>query len=338
MAINSYGYPGTIAPGSIMARFSGQGFGHRYSVAGFSDWRVTAASSGTRRVNIAAGWAMGQGVEVQLTAPTTYDFPAPSGASQWMLLGLKRWNGAGPAYTSILTHVLGNTSRAVPTVTQNPGTEDVQWLALCRVTAADALVQEVVDLRLISTEGGNNYEVFSDLAMDQLNDAIGARVYRADTTSGHIPAFYERISNTAGALSWLNLYEPDVELSGTAATDVAGTGWARQSTCKMVRKGKHRGLIYEVNRTGGAANAFSSNDKGGLGEQHLGTLHTVDRPPSGNVVPLIGRVRDSSDSGATYGVFGHITSTGGIYLNSMLPNVTVTSGDQVIVTGEWYRS
>lgn len=338
MAINSYGYPETIEPGSVFAKHSGQGFGHRYSVLGFSDFRVTAATSGTRRVNIGAGWAMGQGIMVQNTAPTTYDFPAASGASQWMMLGLKRWNGTGPAYTSIVTHVLGNASRAVPTVVQTPGTNDTQWLALCRITTADALVQDVVDLRLISTEGGGNYEVYSDLAMNQLNDAIGVRVYRADTTSGHVPSFYERIASTAGALSWKNLYEPDAELAGTAATDVAGTGWARQATCRMVRQGKHRSLILEVNRTGGVANAFQANDKGGLGEQHLATLHTVDRPPSGNVVPLVGRVRDSSDSGATYGVFGHITSAGLVYLNSMLPNVAVTSGDQIIVTGEWYRS
>jgi hypothetical protein len=338
MAINSYGYPETIEPGSVFAKHAGQGFGHRYSVLGFSDFRVTAAASGTRQVNIAAGWAMGQGILVQNTAPTTYNFPAASGASQWMLIGLKRWNGAGPAYTSILTHVLGTASRAVPSVTQTPGTNDTQWLALCRITTADALVQEVIDLRLISTEGGGNYEVYSDLALNQLNDAIGARVWRADTTDGHIPAFYERIASTTGVLSWKNLYEPDTELSGTAATAVAGAGWARQSTCKMVRNGKHRSMVLELNRTGGVANAFTSNGNGGLGDVLLAELHTMDRPPTGVVIPLVGRIRDESGSNATYGCFGHVTSDGNVYVNSMLPNITVSSGDQLIVAGEWYRS
>lgn len=348
MAINSYGYPPLISPGSVFARMM-QYAGHRYSVAGFSDFRVTISGSGTRRVNIAAGWATGKAVQVQNTATATLDLAAPSGTTQWFLVGLKRW-AANPAYDpeavpgtpesspyiSQLVSVAGNASRLVPTVTQDAGSDDTQWLALCRVISSATAVQEVIDLRLISGEGGG-YTVNSDLAMDQLNDIVGARVYRADTLGGHTPTFYERIVNGAGALSWQNFSIPDTELSGLDAINAAdGSGWGRSSSSKMVRLGKHRSLIAELTRGAGEdGGAFTSNSLGGLGDQLIAELHSTDRPPSGVAVPLVGRVR--LEGGATYGCFGHITSAGGVYLNSMLPNVTVSPGDAVILAGEWYR-
>lgn len=96
MAINSYGYPTLIAPGSVFSRMM-QHAGHRYSVAGFSDLRVTISGSGTRRVSIDQGWARGKGIDVNNTAPATLDLAAPAGTTQWFLVGLKRW-AANPAY------------------------------------------------------------------------------------------------------------------------------------------------------------------------------------------------------------------------------------------------
>jgi len=337
MAINSYGYANTITPGSVFARVA-QYMGKRYSVAGFNDFRVTIASSGTRRVNIGAGWSFGKGVAVENTASATYDLPAPSGTTQWILVGLRRWNGSGPAYTSIVTHVLGTASRAVPAVTQNAGSNDTQWLALCRVTSAATAVQEVIDLRLVASEGGAGYEVYSDLAMGQLSGLVGARVYRADTIGGHVPAFYEQVADGAGVLSWKNMTYPETVLLGLASTPVPVAGWSRIADgCRLVRNGNHRSLIINVRRSSGSSYAFSSNTRGGMGDVTVVAVHPEDRPGSGLVVPLLGRMSQASNS-ANYAVFAHLSAAGNIIINSMLPSVDVVGGDEFYIGGEWYVS
>lgn len=333
MAINSYGYPGTIAPGSIMAQFSGHGFGHRYSVAGYSDWRVTAATSGTRQINIAAGWAMGKGVMVQNTDTITYSLPAPSGTTQWMLVGLRRWNGASP-YTSVVTHVLGTSTRAVPAVTQTPGSNDTQWLALCRVTSTSTLVPEVVDLRLISTEGAGFYVCHSDLAQAQLDDVVGAEVYRADTTGGHVPSFYKRIVTLGGVLTWQNMSAPDVVLTGNNAVQAAPEHWGRNAAgCRMVRSGGQRGLITSVNLIGGSP-SFTSNGRGGITDQIIAAVYEFDRPPY--PISWVGELKQGTNT--THAVFGRITQFGNIMLTSMLPDVTVSPGDDIDLAVNYWVS
>jgi len=318
MAINSYGYPDTIAPGSIMAQFSGHGFGHRYSVIGFSDFRVTAASSGTRMVNIGDGWAMGKGVMVNNTAPTTYNLPAPSGTSQWMLVGLKRWEGASP-YTSIITHVLGTTSRAVPSVTQTAGSNDTQWLALCRVTSADALVQDVVDLRLVSTEGAGFYTVFSDLAMDQLNNMVGAEVYRADTTGGHEPTFYKRVAQEAGTLAWKNQRVPETVIEGNSFVDgSAEAGWGQiEAEERLVCDGSMVWAHIVVEKSGGQITATSA---GSLGDNEgLLTLDPAWHPP----FPVSGTGFVTSDAGVERDAGIRMNSVGFVQVTSVTPGAVV---------------
>lgn len=331
MAIESYGYPETIAAGDDYA-FIQKMAGKQYSAAGHTGLQVTKADTGTRIAEIGSGRSMGKGILVHNTTDSTLPIPAPAGTSQWFAVVINRWVGASP-YSSTISAVAGSTARAIPALTTSDGGSlDQDPIALCRVTNSSTLIQEVVDLRVISTEGAGFYVVHSDLAQNRLDDVVGAEVYRTD-----VKRFYKRIVDPNGVKSWKNMDWPDEELSGTAATSVAGPGWARQTSCKMVREGKHRSLVLDLNRTGGVANAFTSNGKGGLGDILLAELHSVDKPPSGVVVPLVGRVRDESASPSpTYGCFGHITSDGDIYLNSMLPDVTVSAGDQVIVTGEWY--
>lgn len=318
MAINSYGYPETIAPGSTFAQFSGHGFGHRYSTIGFSDWRVTAATSGTRLVNIAAGWAMGKGIMVQNTESMTYGLPAPAGTSQWMLVGLRRWSGTGPAYTSIVTHTLGTATRAVPTVTQTPGTNDTQWLALCRVTSTDALVQDVVDLRLVATEGASFYTCYSDLAMDQLSDVVGAEVYRADTTSGHVPSFYKLYATVSGALTWKNLSNPEKILTGTAFTSGAAfPGWSQSADQRLV---SDRGWVWahiELTKSGGQITATAA---GSLGDnEDLLTLNPEWRPGA----PVSGSAYVTSDASVERNAGVRLRTDGIIHVTSAEPNAVV---------------
>jgi hypothetical protein len=349
MAINSFGYPYSVAPGSAFARHVSLS-GKRYLFAGYSDFRPTVSGTGTRRVNIAAGWAEGQGVNVQNTETIPVDLPAPSGSSQWFLITLDRWvdnpdydEEAEPGtpnsnqFISQISYTAGTASRAIPSVVQDPGNEDHQWIALARVTAADAQVQELIDLRLLAGEGGADYVVLSEMAMQALEGTVGARVYRADTTSGHVPTFYTRVLSGA-TLQWRNESDPDAVLDGAASTQVPPGGWARVlEGCRMVRKGGQRTLVYAVSRAGGSAGGrFTSNGRGGLGDMHVGSVREEDRPGTGRVIPLIGRFRQSS-GGTTYGAFGHVTSIGNIYLHSMLPNVECTPGDELVLTGTWYK-
>jgi hypothetical protein len=349
MTITSYGYPQGIQDGSDLSQWSLLA-GHRYSVAGYSDLRVTASLTGTRRVNIASGWGGGRGVAVHSSATESLNLPEPSGSSQWFLVGLKRWvtnpdydseaalgTPEASPYISQFVYAAGTSSKVVPSVPQNPGTDDTQWLALCRVTSGSSTVVEVIDLRLISGETGAGFVVMSEMALGALEDLPGARVYRADTTSGHVPSFYTRVLS-GGTLEWRNESDPDAVLDGAASTQAPPGGWARVlEGCRMVRKGGQRTLVYAVSRAGGSAGGrFTSNGRGGLGDMHVGSVREEDRPGTGRVIPLIGRFRQSS-GGATYGAFGHVTSIGNIYLHSMLPNVECTPGDELVLTGTWYK-
>jgi hypothetical protein len=351
MTITSYGYPQGIQDGSDLSQWSLLA-GHRYSVAGYSDLRVTASLTGTRRVNIASGWGGGRGVAVHSSATESLNLPEPSGSSQWFLVGLKRWvtnpdydseaalgTPEASPYISQFVYAAGTSSKVVPTVPQNPGTDDTQWLALCRVTSGSSTVVEVIDLRLISGETGAGFVVMSEMALGALEDLPGARVYRADTAGNHVPGFYTRVLSESGALQWRREDGPDEVLLGLAACNIPPSGWARQAPgIRMVRKGKHRSFTYSVERSGGASNVFTSNARGGLGDMDIGSIHAEDRPGSGMIVNLVGRFTDQTNgSNATYAAFAHITSGGDIRLNSMLPNIEVRPGDLFWFTGEWYR-
>jgi hypothetical protein len=288
---------------------------------------------------------------VHNSAPEQLDLPEPSGSSQWFLVGLKRWvtnpdydpeaalgTPEASPYISQFDYAAGTSAKAVPTVTQNPGTDDMQWLALCRVASGSANVVEVIDLRLISGETGAGFVVMSEMALGALEDLPGARAFRADAAGGHVPGFYTRVLSPSGTLQWRRETDPESVLDGAASTQVPPGGWARVlEGCRMVRNGEQRTLVYAVSRAGGSAGgSFTSNGRGGLGDMQIGTLREEDRPGTGRVIPLIGRFRQSG-GGATYGAFGHITSFGNIFLHSMMPNVECTPGDEFVMTGTWYK-
>lgn len=331
MTITSYGYPKGIQDGSDLAQWSLLA-GHRYSVAGFSDLRVTASLTGTRRANIAAGWAGGRGVAVHVDAPETLDLPAPSGSSQWFLVGLKRWSTnpdydpeaelgtpeASP-YTSELVYVAGTSSRAVPSVTQNPGVDDTQWLALCRVTSGDAQIVEVVDLRAIASESGAGYQVFSDLAMGQLEDLVGVEVFANHTRNGHVPTIYRLVSNGSGSLSWRDLEPKPVVLKGNQISQgPAEPGWSQQSTERLVFNGTMVWVHVDVLKSGGAIDADS---RGAIGDHtNILTLKSDYQPP----VPVSGSGYVTSTSGNTRrDCGGRINSNGLVHVTSTLPGAQV---------------
>lgn len=327
MAVNSYGYPNLIAPGSIFARFAGQASGHIYSALGHSDLRVTAATSGTRRVNIAAGWVMGKGVMVNNTTAATLDLPAPSGASQWFLIGVKRWvtnpaydpeatpgSQESSPYISQLVYVAGNASKAVPTVTQNPGTDDTQWLALVRLATGQTLVQEVVDLRLIAGEGCSFYIAHFEEALGQLDTIAGAQVYRTD-----IKDFVRRVANAAGALSWKRQTDADEILTTTGSTTLdVGDGWGRRDPTAMERDGRWRIFRLRMRRAGDSITADSA---GAIADSPMVQLHPEDRPAPGTPI----RAYVLTSNRGTFQAGAHVSSEGWISLDALIPGAIIAT-------------
>ncbi|WP_460709120.1 hypothetical protein, partial [Myceligenerans halotolerans] len=146
-----------------------------------------------------------------------------------------------------------------------------------------------------------------------------------------------------GSPSWVVESSPVQTLTGLSATatpsnpDIGNTetGWQRQSACQMVRDGKRRWL-HLVSRKGGS-NIRSDSTTGGVFDQHLAGLHSVDRPPT--EVAAIVTVRNPS--GGTWWGGGRISSGGAVYLTSWAPNIIVgpASPDQaVILDATWWVS
>lgn len=316
MAINSFGYPDSIAPGSTFARWARHAAGRRYAVPSHTEFRVTAATSGTRRVNIAPGYAAGQGVLVQNTATINLDLPAPSGSSQWMIVGINRWVADGESYQSTVGYVAATAAREVPALEQDPGTADFQALALCRVTSSSSLVVDVVDLRGIAYEAGNFYTCHNELAMGLLGLLSGVVVYRSD-----IDQFFHRVVSPSGVGSWRNVDEPEVVKTGNSfIAGPAAPGWITQSQCRLVMDEDWVWVHIVLEKNGGQ---IVSSPSGGLGSDHelLCELDTGYSPKPG--VAVAGAGYCENDSGIMRGGGGRLGADGVIRFTATSANFSV---------------
>jgi hypothetical protein len=104
----------------------------------------------TPQVTIQAGSGMGHGVYDTLDVNTDVPIPNPpttSGATRWDAVVMRRsWAGAGGVST--LSVVAGNTSPILPaTLNDSPGVVADEPICLAQVTAGQALVTALIDLR-----------------------------------------------------------------------------------------------------------------------------------------------------------------------------------------------
>lgn len=159
---------------------------------------------------------------------------------------------------------------------------------------------------------------------------LGMRVTRGGTT-------YRR-DKVGSSVQWVEEISALVELSGTAAVQaVDGSGWGRNSACRLVRDGKRRWMNLVMSRGGGTdgGNITSNANSGGIGDLLMAKLDDADKP--GVELAMDGRCKDTS--GATYDATGHITTAGNLYLSALSPGVTIgPSGpsDTVTFTVSWY--
>ena len=206
MAITSIGYPNTIAPGSATALWHAAA-GRPYVFPAENQVKPNNPAVGTRRVTLSAGRFSGKGITDYNDAVVNLDLPAPVGSSQWFAIVANRWvdeasTPASPIPSGAATRfgwVAGTATKAIPAVTQTPGTFDQQLIALALVESGQQYIRQLVDLRAIGDEGGV-YTIFDQMALQTITRP-GARAYNAVTG-----LTYECTYDSARALDWRRIY------------------------------------------------------------------------------------------------------------------------------------
>ena len=184
MAITSIGYPGTVAPGEDWADLQ-RTLGKHLAVDDPHAFRVMASPTGTRQLKVTGpGRAMGEGILDHLDA--TVEMPSlpsvPSGHKYFLIVLNRHWDDDAGGFRSELGYVEGTAARTLPAYTKIPGVLSQQPLALVRITAGNTVPTEIVDLRVVSTDGAGGNTVFDDLALaNGLGGNTGSIVRNATT-------------------------------------------------------------------------------------------------------------------------------------------------------------
>lgn len=183
MAITSYGYPDLIPLGSAWALIQ-MSLGRQYSAPFVGHCAVSKVVGGTRQSRVAAGYLGGKGILDYNSAPVTLSHDVVASGQRYDAVVLRRWvdnTGVNPAipFRSEFAIVKGTSARAIPAVTQNPGTLDEQVISLQGFKAGQTEAFDSVDLRAIAEEPGI-YTIYDDLALQTI-DRVGVMAYNANT-------------------------------------------------------------------------------------------------------------------------------------------------------------
>lgn len=241
------------------------------------------------------------------------------------------WDGVDPGPVRIhrVAGVEGSGDTPIPDLGLSVGENQVELplYAITRIQGDTLDEAAVLDLRIWK---GSNFLVASGSPL--YSAPLATRAVRSGT-------IYRR-DLVGGSPSWVVESAPVQTLTGLSAT--AGpsdasigstqTGWQRQSTCRMERDLGWRWL-HLVSYKGGS-NIRSDSTTGGVNDQHLAKLHSIDRPPHN----IAASVTVHSTEGFSYWAGAHITPAGNVYLNSWAPNVTLgPSGpsDTVRIDAVW---
>lgn len=189
LADTQYGFPGTITP-TAWASIIGNASGGVFGVAGIADLKLATNSVGDRGALLSTGTAYGHGCIGIWTSTTQFNFAAASGTSdRWDCVVVRRtWSNTPGVSVTTLAVKTGSSSKSLPSLVMNPGVQTEQPLWLVRVKGGQTAIQELVDLRCFSANGG--VQAMDNLAMGYLNQP-GARVeignyiyeYRANSTT-----------------------------------------------------------------------------------------------------------------------------------------------------------
>lgn len=189
MAIISVGYAGTITDAD-WRRMAVSTVGAMYGVDDYASWRPTVGV-GDRAVRIATGGGFGLGVRDVNDADVTLSLASVASGSRWDLIVARRnWTTS----TTTFVVIQGTATKALPSRNTGYGNLNDQPVALVRVAAGQAAVQEILDLRCIPGDGG--LIAFDDLARSYL-DRVGTVVRIGDVV-------WTRTINSLGSPVWVS--------------------------------------------------------------------------------------------------------------------------------------
>lgn len=213
--IVSYGYPRQANNSGAIDSATGAKFwprigGARFCVGGANDFKVSKMPGLDRGVRIEAGVIIGDAIMDEMLSYDTIQLPAPAGDYQWFMLVMSR-NWAVPS-SSHIAIVPGGTNTALPTWKNIPGTEVEQPFALCRVKKNETVVDQIIDLRCWSNNGGMaaaDATALQYLGRPAATVTVGTRVWR-----------YRLLDN--GVWGWKSTEQDD---AGYAAPGIWGNGF-----------------------------------------------------------------------------------------------------------------
>lgn len=268
----------------------------------------------------------GFGLEVPAATTQSLAIPASSGGTTGRTDLIVGRLTTGPVNLELFRIQGTEGSLALPAASYNPtGTRDLLLYAIRRQQGEGLNQAIVTDLR---PRIGHHYLVPAGATLPA-NAALGDTATRDGITW--------RRDMDGSSPDWVQETWPVQRLTGTDATAATVPGWGRNDECLMVRDGEglgHRTLVYAVTR--GNVAPITSDSRGSFGSSPVGvgTLHGLDRPPEGSLIPMAGRVK--SAAGNLFGVSGVLGSTGAIALDATAPNLSLAEGAEVILTASWW--
>lgn len=319
MAINSYGYPNTIAPGSVFARYT-RLVGHEWQFETEGGYRVTRVTTGSaRRVTVQAGWLQAAGILVQTTEDVTLDVPAPSGAAEWKLLVMRLWVVAGETYRSEFAWVAGAPlqARQYPATTRTPGTQFDVPIALCYVTSAAALVQNVIDCRIVANSGGG-VQIYTDLMMEQMRAWYGTLVFDVIAKTARMIA--RNTPESASAYKRLLTWAEGREVLLDNSPGTFATGWGQDGAWTQARStlGTRHVQLQVVARRWSNGDV-PANSSGGMPDTLIYTAGTPYKPYD----QVVGSGLYYSKDRGTYHCLVTLDPDGAVKLRSGAPGVAL---------------
>lgn len=223
--------PSDTSAGSVFAPewavLMGEASGASYGVNAQDAWKVTRGQL-DREIVISAGQGFGYGVLDTTTEDLRFQLPAPGSGTLWHLIATHRdW----ATRQSSFKNIAGSSVAALPTREHVVGTVDDQPIALVSVTAGQAQVSNIIDLRVWSANAGAY--ALDELVLQYLN-GLGTRVRIVNT-------LWERTLDGLGSPAWLATdVTPDTGWTACTPYDgnwqVSGAGGYRSLSVRRVGK------------------------------------------------------------------------------------------------------
>lgn len=267
MSITSVGYDGTVNE----LKWAGLAklVGDLGNVDGFGDLAVSIAGTGTLPVTVAAGTLFGRGVLDVNSAPVLLNAGALGSGTRYDTVVMARdWS----SNTSVLALRAGGATPVATLTNTNPGVLDDQPLALIKIVAGQAAVQQVIPL--VGTSG----KITSFASIVTAAQMPSSTQYAFDRSTGHLWAW--KLPQVGGAAAWMDLMAPEWRAIGLPSS-VVPAGSTVPAFCRINGITYLRGVWAKTD----GSTFVGGGGTGGLGYS-LGTLPPGYRPGSAINLPM----------------------------------------------------